>query len=117
MENTNMTIERNVMIIAPSEELMQGILRGIEALDTEHKIGIIHGAAKNHLDDVELILAELASAIIIKTPDIAQEEHPTHKTVQYYDVLIPQDVQRGDRTQVIDYVKSHLGNIIDELLK
>ena len=36
-------IKRNIIVIAPTEEAMQGIIRGIEALDSEHKVGIIHG--------------------------------------------------------------------------
>ena len=110
------TIERNVMIITEgSEEQMQGIIRGIEALDTEHKIGIIYGTANSTATtEVEMILADLAKALIIKTAGVDIVEPPQGKdTTPYMDINVPD----GDRETVINYIQKEYPTLIGDILK
>ena len=108
-------IKRNVLVITDgSEEQMQGIIRGIEFLDTDHQIGIIYGQHDStEVTEVELILADLSQAVVLKTARVNMKEHPQHKDVPSMDINVPD----GDRADIVKYIKDEYPNIIDLLLK
>ena len=109
-------IKRNIIIIAPTEEAMQGIIRGIEALDSEHEVGIIHGTyGVDAVDEVTLILAELANASIIKTKSTKMTPHPKGIDINYLDLTFPADI-KDDRDAYIDYITNHMNNLIKDIV-
>ena len=109
-------IKRNIIIIAPTEEAMQGIIRGIEALDSEHEVGIIHGTyGVDAVDEVTLILAELANATIVKEGSILMTQHPKGIGIQFMDLEFPDDI-KDDRESYIDYITNHMKNLIHDIL-
>ena len=109
-------IKRNIIIIAPTEEAMQGIIRGIEALDSEHEVGIIHGTyGVDAVDEVTLILAELANATIVKEGSILMTQHPKGIGIQFMDLEFPEDI-KDDRDSYIDYITNHMKNLIHDIL-
>lgn len=109
-------IKRNIIVIAPTEEAMQGIIRGVEALDSEHEVGIIHGTyGVDAVDEVTLILAELANATIVKEGSILMTQHPKGIGIQFMDLEFPDDI-KDDRESYIDYITNHMKNLIHDLL-
>lgn len=109
-------IKRNIIVIAPTEEAMQGIIRGIEALDSEHEVGIIHGTyGVDAVDEVTLILAELANATIVKEGSILMTQHPKGIGIQFMDLEFPDDI-KDDRDAYIDYITNHMKNLIHDIL-
>lgn len=109
-------IKRNIIVIAPTEEAMQGIIRGIEALDSEHEVGIIHGTyGVDAVDEVTLILAELANATIVKEGSILMTQHPKGIGIQFMDLEFPEDI-KDDRDTYIDYITNHMKNLIHDIL-
>lgn len=109
-------IKRNIIVIAPTEEAMQGIIRGVEALDSEHEVGIIHGTyGVDAVDEVTLILAELANATIVKEGSILMTQHPKGIGIQFMDLEFPEDI-KDDRDAYIDYITNHMKNLIHDIL-
>ena len=109
-------IKRNIIIIAPTEEAMQGIIRGIEALDSEHEVVIIHGTyGVDAVDEVTLILAELTNATIVKVGSILMNQHPKGIGIQFMDLEFPEDI-KDDRDAYIDYITNHMKNLIHDIL-
>ena len=109
-------IKRNIIVMAPTEEAMQGIIRGIEALDSEHEVGIIHGTyGVDAVDEVTLILAVLANASIIKTKSTKRTPHPKGIGIQFMDLEFPEDI-KDDRDAYIDYITNHMKNLIHDIL-
>ena len=109
-------IKRNIIVIAPTEEAMQGIIRGVEALDSEHEVGIIHGTyGIDAVDEVTLILAELANATIVKEGSILMTQHPKGIGIQFMDLEFPDDI-KDDRDAYIDYITNHMKNLIHDIL-
>ena len=109
-------IKRNIIVIAHTEEAMQGIIRGIEALDSEHEVGIIHGTyGVDAVDEVTLILAELANATIVKEGSILMTQHPKGIGIQFMDLEFPEDI-KDDRDAYIDYITNHMKNLIHDIL-
>ena len=109
-------IKRNIIVIAPTEEAMQGIIRGVEALDSEHEVGIIHGTyGVDAVDEVTLILAELANATIVKVGSILMTSHPKGIGIQFMDLEFPEDI-KDDRDAYIDYITNHMKNLIHDIL-
>ena len=109
-------IKRNIIVIAPTEEAMQGIIRGVEALDSEHEVGIIHGTyGVDAVDEVTLILAELANATIVKVGNILMTQHPKGIGIQFMDLEFPEDI-KDDRDAYIDYITNHMKNLIHDIL-
>ena len=109
-------IKRNIIVIAPTEEAMQGIIRGIESLDSEHEVGIIHGTyGVDAVDEVTLILAELANASIIKTESTKMTPHPKGIGIRYMDLEFPVDIE-DDRNAYIDYINSQMKDLINDIL-
>ena len=109
-------IKRNIIVIAPTEEAMQGIIRGIESLDLEHEVGIIHGTyGVDAVDEVTLILAELANATIVKVGSILMTQHPKGIGIQFMDLEFPEDI-KDDRDAYIDYITNHTKNLIHDIL-
>ena len=109
-----MAIERNVIVLADTEEQMQGIIRGIEALDKENKIGIMHGMhGLSEVDEITMILAEVAGAVIIHSFSITPKEHPQGKALKYFPLAVPNTT----REQVIAYIKVEYPNLIEDILK
>lgn len=108
-------IKRNVIILMTSEEAMQGVIRGIEALDVDHEVGIIHGAYNiTEVDEVTLILAELAGALIIKTPEIKMNnKHPQGKAIPYMDIELP---VMKDRNDYIKYITIHMQDLLTKII-
>jgi hypothetical protein len=108
-------IKRNVLIITDgSEEQMQGIIRGIEFLDTEHQVGIIYGQhGSTEVTEVEMILADLSQAVVLKTARVNIPEHPQHKSIPSMDINVPD----GDRADIIKYIKDEYPNIIQDILE
>ena len=52
-----------ILIATDTEEQLQGIIRGIEALDEKHEIGILHGVhSVTEIDEPCQLIAELANA-------------------------------------------------------
>ena len=105
---------RNVMIITEgSEEQMQGVIRGIESLDKDHKVGIIYGTnGTTAVSEVELILADLSNALVIKTSGI-QLNIPDGKELKSIEINVPD----RDRDTVIKYIQDEYPNLIDDILK
>lgn len=109
-------IKRNIIVIAPTEEAMQGIIRGVESLDSEHEVGIIHGTyGVDAVDEVTLILAELANATIVKEGSILMTQHPKGIGIQFMDLEFPEDI-KDDRDAYIDYITNHMKNLIHDIL-
>lgn len=109
-------IKRNIIVIAPTEEAMQGIIRGVEALDSEHEVGIIHGTyGVDAVDEVTLILAELANATIVKEGSILMTQHPKGIGIQFMDLEFPEDI-KDNRDAYIDYITNHMKNLIHDIL-
>ena len=94
-----------------SEEMMQGIIRGIEALDKDHQIGIIYGQYETSIvSEAEHLLASLANATIVHTPNIVYDE-----PVNSYVLDIPEELD--NRETIISYIKDKYPNLIKDLLK
>ena len=118
MENTEM-IKRNIIVVASTEERMQGMIRGIESLDTEHEVGIIHGTYGNDaIDEVVLLLADLANALILKEESIPvpeETEVTKGKNIHYIDVPLPKEL--NDRESIISYMtKYNKGSLVTYIL-
>ena len=109
-------IKRNIIVIAPTEEAMQGIIRGIEARDSEDEVGMIHGTyGVDAVDEGTLILAELANAAIIKTKSTKRTPHPKGIDITYLDLTFPADI-KDDRKAYIDYITNHMNDLIKDIL-
>lgn len=108
---------KNIIILAENEEQMQGIIRGVEALDSNREIGIIHGAYS--ADGVEInsevlaIMAELAEATILHTANIPDFTHPRNIPIRNVMIDVPNDLSRND---LIEYMKDHNKDLINILL-
>lgn len=109
-------IEKNVIISADSEEQMQGIIRGIEALDTNRQIGIIMGTYiqedSKMSNEIVGILADVADATVIYTSEMSKPSHPTDIPIKTMQLSVPD----SDREKIIDYIKTEYPNIIKDLL-
>lgn len=109
-------IEKNVIISADSEEQMQGIIRGIEALDTNRQIGIIMGTYiqedSKMSNEIVGILADVAKATVIYTSEMSKPSHPTNSSIKTMQLSVPD----SDREKIIDYIKTEYPNIIKDLL-
>ena len=109
-------IKRNIIVIAPTEEAMQGIIRGVEALDSEHEVGIIHGTyGVDAVDEVTLILAGLANSTIVQVGSILMTQDPKRIAIQFMDLEFPEDI-KDDRDAYIDYITNHMKNLIHDIL-
>ena len=107
---------RNIMVITKTEAQMQGIIRGIESLDTEHQIGIIHGAYDvDVIDKITLTLAEVTGALIVKTPNVLMQDVMIHNNpILHIDVPVPED---DNVTHVINVITEEYGkDLINEIL-
>lgn len=109
-------IEKNVIILADSEEQMQGIIRGIEALDTNRQIGIIMGTHAQEdsqcANEIIGVLADVADATVIYTSEMSKPSHPTDTPIKTMQLSIPD----SDREKIIDYIETEYPNIIKDLL-
>ena len=103
----------NTVIYTKTEEQMQGIIRGIEALDSDHKIAIIHGAFNMEvIDETSQLISDLTNAVIITTQEISFPLDNDGKEVIPQNVLqlhIPEELQRDE---VIDYISHHYPDIL-----
>lgn len=107
---------KSIMIIMETQERMQGVIRGIEELDEDHTLGIIHGSSLDDKpqDEILNIIADLANATIVKSPNIHLADHPQGKHINVYNVEIPQDVN-DDRDSVKQYLTKHYDSIVNDL--
>jgi len=112
-----MTIEKNIVILTEgSEELMQGIIRGIEALDNNHQVGIIYGQYDHpEMTEAESILVDLTGAVIIKTPHV-KAVAPAGKEVECIELNFSEDVYNSKRDTIIEYIKDNYDYLIQEIL-
>jgi len=118
MENTEM-IKRNIIVVASTEERMQGMIRGIESLDTEREVGIIHGTYGNDaIDEVVLLLADLANAVIVKEESIpAPEETEATKGKNIHYLNIPLPGELNNRESIIEYIANfNKGSLVASIL-
>lgn len=100
---------KNIIILAKTEEQMQGIIRGIEQLDTNHEIGIIYGSfTDREVSEVTKVLIDVAEATVVHTGVI--KEDAQYKMYQLNN--IPTD----DRNNVIDYIINNHKGIIKDLI-
>lgn len=114
-------IEKNVIILAESEEQLQGIIRGIEALDKERQIGIILGVhtqdgvhTKDDLNmttDIVGIMAEVTGATVIHT---SEKNKPVCKNKEINTLIV--DVPDDSRLIVMDKIKENYPDIVHKLL-
>jgi len=106
---------KNIMILTDgNEEQMQGMIRGVEALDTDHQIGIVYGTHDSEeISEVELILADLANAIVLKTEKVKAIPHHQNNPITYMDINVP----AGDRETIISYIKNEYPNLVQDILK
>ena len=113
-----MTIEKNIVILTEgSEELMQGIIRGIEALDKNHQIGIIYGQYDHpEMTEAEAILVDLTNSVIVKTPHM-KAIAPAGKEVESIDLSFTEDIYNANRDTIIEYIKDNYDYLISEILK
>lgn len=100
---------KNVVILAETEEQMQGIIRGIETLDTNKDIGIIYGSSTDReISEAIKVLIDVAEATVVCTPQINTDgtKSPVYRI----------DVPNDDRSSVIDYIVNNHKGIIKELM-
>ena len=110
---------RNIIILTNTEAQMQGLIRAIEELDENHDIGIIHGSyGKDAVDEVTLVLAELANARILKQSNIKMNAHPRGIGIPYMDMEL-NDYQTIDeaKNDILKTYNNKNKQLIDELLK
>jgi hypothetical protein len=102
---------KNVVIYADSEEQMQGIIRGIEQLDTEHEISIIYGTyTEDVLSEPIKVLIDVAQAVVIDTGRLDKDD--TDSLKRYVLRHVPNDAERND---VIDWLITNHKHIIQDL--
>lgn len=114
-------IEKNVIVLAETEEQLQGIIRGIESLDKEHQIGIIlgvHTKDESHTqDDLNMtteiigIMADVTGATVIHT---SEKNKPVckNKEINTLTINVPDD----SRLIVMDKIKENYPDIVHKLL-
>lgn len=102
---------KNVVIYADSEEQMQGIIRGIEQLDTEHEIGIIYGTyTEDVLSEPIRVLVDVAQAVVVDTGRLDKDD--TDSLKRYVLRHVPNDAERDD---VVDWLITNHKHIIQDL--
>lgn len=112
----------NVMIFAETMEEVQGIIRGIEQLDSDHKICIIHGApcSDRFVGETNIILAEVANAVVITADYMKVAPHPRNIPTQVYKVTLDDSIiQKANRrhSEGIDYSEDSLvKEVIDSIV-
>lgn len=102
---------KNIMIITNNDERMQGIIRGIESIDAEHRLNIIYGAGDSTVTEVQLIMADLAEATLLITEEVQVPAHPQGKAITQYLINIPD----SDRQTIIEYMQDNCKHLIDTL--
>lgn len=108
---------KNIIVVTDTEEQLQGIIRGIEALDTEHNIGILHGQHSMEIvDEACQLIAELANATLVMSPTITlQDVHKKHNTqLRTVYVDVPRDKTRD---KIIEYMKEYYSDIVELITK
>lgn len=111
--------KRNIIVIGKNEEIMQGIIRGIEALDTNNQISIIHGAeddqyaGDNTLSEALWILADLTEAIVVMDAECTLLQHNPDRVKDIY--FIPLLSEYTNRDEVIEHIKK-FPHLIQDIL-
>ena len=108
---------KNIIVVTDTEEQLQGIIRGIEALDTEHNIGILHGQHSMEIvDEACQLIAELANATLVMSPNVLlQDVHKKHSTqLRTVYVDVPRDKTRDE---IIEYMKEYYSDIVELITK
>lgn len=109
-------IEKNIIVMTEgSEEVLQGMIRGIEALDSDRRIGIIYGAHNSKgLSESEGVLLDVTKAVIVCTMDFnLGESLGNYKCIP---LAFPSDVLEGDRNIVINFIKEYYSNIVEDII-
>ncbi len=113
---------RNIIVIGKNEEIMQGIIRGIEALDANNQISIIHGITDSfYAEDEEptkiteplCILADLTESILVMDAECTFLKYHPDKVKDVY--LIPLLSEYTTRDEVIEHIKK-FPHLIQDLL-
>lgn len=102
-------LRRNIIVIGKDEETMQGLIRGIEAIDKENQLSIIHGAEDDQyagdtiLSEALWVLTDLTESIIVMDADCTLLQHNPDRVKDVY--LIPLLSEYTTRDEVIEHIK------------
>lgn len=109
-------IEKNIIVMTEgSEEVLQGMIRGIEALDSDRRIGIIYGAHNSKgLSESEGVLLDVTKAIVVCTTGFNLGE--SLGECKSIPLALPSDVLEGNRNTVINFIKEYYSNIVEEII-
>lgn len=120
---------KNVIVVARSDEELQGMIRGIEALNTEFKVGIIYGCVvndsdNNTLSEAVLLLAQVTNASFVlpdtlQSPDSIKgiEVLNDSNTFHYIHIPTTNTEKECNREVIIEYMKENYSDLIEEILK
>lgn len=109
-------IEKNIIVMTEgSEEVLQGMIRGIEALDSDRRIGIIYGAHNSKgLSEAEGVLLDVTKAVVVCTMDFNLGEFLGN--CKCIPLAFPSDVLEGNRDSVIAFIKEYYSNIVEDII-
>ena len=96
-------LRRNIIVVGKDEETMQGLIRGIEAIDKENQLSIIHGVNEpSTITEALWIIADLAEAIVVADADSTIPQLEQHVSQVYF---IPLLTEYTTREEVIEHIK------------
>lgn len=110
---------RNIIVIGKNEEIMQGLIRGIEALDTNNQISIIHGAEDDQyagdtvLSEALWVLTDLTESVVVMDAECTLLQHNPDRVRDVY--LIPLLSEYTTRDEVIEHIKK-FPHLIQDIL-
>lgn len=110
---------RNIIVIGKNEEIMQGLIRGIEALDTSNQISIIHGAEDDQyagdtvLSEALWVLTDLTKSVVVMDAECTLLQHNPDRVKDVY--LIPLLSEYTTRDEVIEHIKK-FPHLIQDIL-
>lgn len=109
--------EKNIIVMTEgSEEVLQGMIRGIEALDSERRIGIIYGTHNSKgLSEAEGVLLDVTKAIVVCTSGFNLGE-ALSSNGRFIPLPIPDDILEGNRDSVIAFIKEYYSNIVEDII-
>ena len=110
---------RNIIVIGKNEEIMQGMIRGIEAIDANNQLSIIHGAEDDQyagddvLSEALWVLTDLTESVVVMDAECTLLQHNPDRVKDVY--LIPLLAEYTTRDEVIEHIKK-FPHLIQDIL-